>query len=82
MFFVVNHKIQNNGKGKNMANEYLIDIHNYISKQIESAQKRQAEAQQKDDRASQRFYEGQLAEWAWIRAYLAERVDLKTQKYF
>ena len=68
--------------GKNMANEYLIDIHNYISKQIESAQKRQAEAQQKDDRASQRFYEGQLAEWAWIRAYLAERVDLKTQKYF
>ena len=65
-----------------MANEYLIDIHNYISKQIDLAQKSQTEAQEKNDRASQRFYKGQLSEWAWIRAYLAEKVDLKTQKYF
>ena len=65
-----------------MANEYLIDIHNYISGQIVWAQKRQSEAQEKNDRALHRFYEGQLSEWAWMRAYLAEKVDLKTQKYF
>ena len=65
-----------------MANEYLIEIHNYISQKIDSAQRRREEAQEKNDQASQRFYEGQLSEWAWIRAYLAEKVDLKTQKYF
>jgi hypothetical protein len=31
---------------------------------------------------SQRFYEGQLDEWHRLRAFLAERVDLKTQEYF
>ena len=65
-----------------MANEYLIEIHNFISEQIDVAKSQQAEAQENNDRASQRFYEGQLSEWVWIRAYLAEKVDLKTQKYF
>ena len=65
-----------------MANEYLIEIHNYISEQIDIAKSRQAEAQENKDRASQRFYDGQLAEWQQMRAYLAEKVDLKTQTYF
>ncbi len=65
-----------------MANEYLIEIHNYISEQIDVAKSRQTEAQENKDRASQRFYDGQLAEWQWIRSYLADKVDLKTQKYF
>lgn len=65
-----------------MANEYLIEIHKYISEQKDIAKSRQAEAQENKDRASQRFYEGQLAEWQQMRAYLAEKVDLKTQKYF
>lgn len=66
----------------NMANEYLIQIHNYISEKIVSAENQKAEAQERNDKASQKFYEGQLAEWKQMRAYLAEKVDLKTQKYF
>ena len=67
---------------KNMANEYLIDIHNYISAKIVSVKSRKAEADAEKDKALQRFYEGQLAEWQGIRDYLAEKVNLKTQKYF
>lgn len=65
-----------------MANEYLIEIHNFVSKQIDIAKNRQSGAEKAKDKASQRFYDGQLAEWHWIRTYLAEKVDLKTQKYF
>lgn len=80
--FVVNYTIRINLKVKYMANEYLIDIHNYISAQIAFTEACQVEAQEKNDKASQLFYEGQLAEWQYIRTYLAEKVDLKTQKYF
>ena len=79
---MVNYKIRFNVYGKNMANDYLIDIHNYISKKIVYAESLKAEAQERNDEASRKFYEGQLAEWQQIRAYLTEKVDLKTQKYF
>lgn len=65
-----------------MANEYLIEIHNYISKKIASAQSRKNEANADNKLELQRFYEGQLNEWHHLRKYLAETVDLKTQKYF
>ncbi len=65
-----------------MANDYLIDIHNYISQKIVSAESQKDEAQERNDKALQTFCEGQLAEWQQMRAYLAEKVDLKTQKYF
>ena len=71
-----------NGRDIGMAHDYLIEIHNYISEQIASAESRKAEAQESNDKDSQKFYEGQLAEWRWMRTYLAEKVDLKTQKYF
>jgi hypothetical protein len=69
-------------KGKNMANEYLIEIHNYISEKIVCAQSRKDEADANNELESLRFYEGQLKEWHHLRTYLAEKVDLKTQKYF
>ena len=65
-----------------MANEYLIEIHNYISEKIDGAQKKKDEASANDELESQRFYKGQLKEWHYLRAYLAEKIDLKTQKYF
>ena len=65
-----------------MANEYLIDIHNYISEKIACAQNRKEEANANNEIESRRFYEGQLKEWHHLRKYLAETVDLKTQKYF
>ena len=65
-----------------MANEYLIEIHNYISENIARAQRRKDEANTNNELESRRFYEGQLKEWHHLRKYLAETVDLKTQKYF
>ena len=65
-----------------MANEYLIDIHNYISERLASAKDKKKEANAYNDLESKRFYEGQLEEWLEIRSYLTSKVDLKTQKYF
>jgi hypothetical protein len=65
-----------------MANEYLIEIHNYISEKIVCAQNRKVEANANTEMESRRFYEGQLKEWHHLRTYLAEKVNLKTQKYF
>ena len=65
-----------------MANDYLIEIHNYISEKIAHAQSRKDEANANNELESRRFYEGQLIEWHHLRKYLAEKVDLKTQKYF
>jgi hypothetical protein len=65
-----------------MANEYLIEIHNYISEKTLGAQNRKDEAKANNKLESQRFYEGQLKEWHYLRTYLTEKVDLKTQKYF
>ena len=65
-----------------MANEYLIEIHNYISEKIVCAQSQKDEASANNEMGSRRFYEGQLKEWQHLRAYLAEKTDLKTQKYF
>ena len=47
-------------KGRNMANEYLIDIHTGRLLLLDALS----------------------MEWQQMRAYLAEKVDLKTQKYF
>ena len=65
-----------------MANEYLVEIHNYISRKIAQSQSRKDDAQTNTEMESERYYEGQLAEWHHLRRYLSERVNLKTQKYF
>jgi len=65
-----------------MANEYLIEIHNYISEKIAGVHRSIDEADADHKMQSLRFYEGQLDEWRHLRAYLIERVGLKTQKYF
>ena len=66
----------------NMANEYLVEIHKYISAKIVSAENEKKTADANNDLDSKRFYEGQLREWLKMRQYLANKVDLKTQKYF
>ncbi len=65
-----------------MANEYLVEIHNYISERLAFAKNKKKEADANNDLESKRFYEGQLEEWLQMRTYLASKVDLKTQKYF
>jgi len=65
-----------------MANEYLVAIHNYISDKIAAAGKNKKNAELQNDLSSSSYWEGQLQELEAIRQYLAEKIDLKTQKYF
>jgi hypothetical protein len=45
---------------KNMANEYLVEIHKYISERIVSAENKKMTADANNEQDSRRFYEGQL----------------------
>ena len=65
-----------------MANEYSVEIHNYISDKVARATAALKKAEAADDQTVRRFYEGQLYELDKIREYMAQNIDLKTQKYY
>ena len=65
-----------------MANQYSVEIHKYISDKIASAAGKIKKAEVADDLATRRFHEGQLYELDKIREYMAQNIDLKTQKYY
>lgn len=65
-----------------MANEYSVDIHNYISNKVAHATMELKKAEAANDLTGRRFYEGQLYELDKIREYMAQNIDLKTQKYY
>ena len=65
-----------------MTNHYSVEIHQYISKKIATATRQQKKAEAANDSAARRFYAGQLYELEKIRAYMAQNIDLKTQKYY
>ncbi len=65
-----------------MANEYSVEIHEYISKKVAHATTELKKAEAADDQTARRFYKGQLYELDKIREYMAQNIDLKTQKYY
>jgi hypothetical protein len=65
-----------------MANEYAVAIHNYISAKIAAAEKNKEHAGLQNDVRLLQYCEGQLQELKAIRQYLADKIDLKTQKYY
>ncbi len=65
-----------------MANQYSVEIHKYISDKIAIATSRKTEAEVAGDPATRLFFEGQLYELDQIREYMAQKIDLKTQKYY
>jgi len=65
-----------------MANQYSVEIHKYISGKIAAATSQQKKAEAIHDSAACRFYAGQLYELEKIREYMAQNIDLKTQKYY
>jgi len=65
-----------------MANDYSVAIHNYISDKIAAAEKNIKLAEIENDLGSLRYYQGRLMELKDIRGYMAEKIDLKTQRYF
>ncbi len=65
-----------------MPNDYSVQLHDLITEKINSADQHLADAQEKDDTEMQAYWNGQLEELAWLRAYLKEHVDLKDFVYY
>ena len=65
-----------------MANQYSVEIHQYISDKIATAIRQVKKAEVANDSTTRRFYEGQLYELDKIREYMAHHIDLKTQRYY
>ena len=65
-----------------MTHEYSIQIHDYLAEKIALAEQKKKEAAKAGQTENRRFHEGQLSELFKIRAYLSEKIDLKTQKYY
>ena len=65
-----------------MTNQYSVEIHKYISDKIAAATHGQKTAEAANDSAASRFHAGQLYELEKIREYMAQNIDLKTQKYY
>lgn len=65
-----------------MANAFLVEIHDYISRQIETSLKYTEEARDRRDEKRLAFIDGHLIELRLMRQFLSERFDLTTQKYF
>ena len=65
-----------------MANQFLVEIHDHISRQIELGIEDYTEARSRgdDDRAA--FLDGKINELKMIRRFLSDRFDLTTQKYY
>ena len=65
-----------------MANLFLVEIHNHISREIESDLKDRENARKRGDENRLSFLDGRLSELRLIRTYLSDHFDLDTQKYY
>jgi hypothetical protein len=65
-----------------MANAYLAEIHDYISRQIEVGLKYRGEAKNRGDEKRIAFLDGNLFELRLMREFLSEHFNLSTQKYY
>ena len=65
-----------------MANQFLVEIHDHISRSIETSVKELADAQSRSDDPRTVFMEGKINELKMIRLYLSDHFDLTTQKYY
>ena len=65
-----------------MANQFLVEIHDYISRQMEAGLKERGEARDRNDEKRMAFMDGHLSELRRIRTFLSEHFDLTTQMYY
>lgn len=65
-----------------MPNEYSVQFHDFITSKLESARSRLAGAEQAGDDPNRSYWNGQLEELNWLRAYLKAHVDLKDFTYY
>lgn len=65
-----------------MANQFLVEIHDYITRQMAADLEERGAARTRGDEKRLTFIEGHLFELRLIREFLSERFDLTTQKYY
>ncbi|MBI5551916.1 MAG: hypothetical protein HY911_10440 [Desulfobacterales bacterium] len=65
-----------------MANQYLIEIHAYISQRIDEDRRLMAAALVSGDSGRTALLKGKLDQWIEIRTFLSSYVDLLTMKYY
>ncbi|MEJ2156467.1 MAG: hypothetical protein P8X96_14100 [Desulfobacteraceae bacterium] len=65
-----------------MANQFLVEIHDYISRQIQSGIRERSDARSRQDEDRAAFMDGKIKELNRIRRFLSDHFDLTTQKYY
>jgi hypothetical protein len=65
-----------------MANAFLVDIHDFISRQIEQSLKYREEARVRGDEKRLAYIDGHLSELRLMRRFLSEHFNLTTQTYY
>jgi predicted transcriptional regulator len=65
-----------------VANQFLVEIHAYISRQIEAGLKERSDAQSGHDAQRAAFMDGRVDELKTMRRFLSDHFDLTTQKYY
>lgn len=65
-----------------MAHEYSVQIHDWLTRQIETVAEELKNYEAKGDGLKQNYFKGRYDELLGLRRYLTERIDLDTQKYY
>lgn len=65
-----------------MANQFLVEIHEHISRQIDEGVENHGEAQSREDGDRVAFMDGKISELKMIRRFLSDHFDLTTQRYY
>jgi hypothetical protein len=65
-----------------VANQFLVEIHEYISRQIEAGLKERSDARSSHDAQRAAFMDGKIDELKTIRRFLSDHFDLTTQRYY
>jgi hypothetical protein len=65
-----------------MANQFLIDIHEYISQRMDEERRRLDTALAAGDDERTALLKGRLDQWIDIRIFLSDNFDLLTMKYY
>lgn len=65
-----------------MANQFLVEIHDFISRQLDAAKHDMDDAKSRGDDHRKVFVEGKINEFKRFRSYLNEHFNLTTQKYY
>jgi hypothetical protein len=63
-------------------NQFLTEIHEYITEGISAATSRQNSADCRNDQVEKHFYAGKIEELQALRRYLSDHFDLGTQQYY